>query len=135
SYVATDEVDQAFARIAEATMDGRVDFLLGAGMSYDSGIPTGMPLAEKLLRRFFPETGTDPPSDARIRELVREFPFEGLVEAVQASPGKKRGDLTKALEAILLGSTKLSQAHHDFLSVCTWAGAPLVSRVFTTNFD
>src|ERR1700682_2713567 len=99
-YANTDEIDQAFARIAQAVMQKRVEFLFGAGMSVDSKVPAGALLAQKLLRLFFPETGASPPSDDRIKELAQEVPFEALVAAVQTSR-KNRADLTQDLIQIL----------------------------------
>jgi hypothetical protein len=136
-YVDTDAIDQAFARIAQAVMERRVDFLFGAGMSVDSGVPAGGRLAQELLRLFFPATGVSPPSDSRLAELSREIPFEILVEAVEASRGRNRADLTQDLTKLLLDPDyEISQAHRDLLAVCNWFGSPpVVYRIFTTNFD
>jgi hypothetical protein len=136
-YVDADAIDQAFDRIAQAVMERRVDFLFGAGMSVDSGVPAGAQLAQKLLRLFFPATGLTPPSDERLSELAREIPFEILVEAVEASRGRNRVDLTKDLTKILLDPDyEISQAHRDLLGVCNFLGSPpVVYRIFTTNFD
>jgi hypothetical protein len=136
-YVDTDVVDQAFDRIAQAVTQKRVEFLFGAGMSIDSGVPAGPQLAQKLLRLFFPETGASPPSDNRLAEWAREIPFELLVEAVEASRGKNRADLTEDLTKLLIAPDyDISDAHRHLLAVCNWLGSPpVVNRIFTTNFD
>ena len=136
-YVDIDAIDQAFARIAQAVMQKRVEFLFGAGMSIESGVPAGPQLAQMLLRLFFPETGVNPPTDSRLAEWARETPFELLVEAVEASRGRNRADLTQDLTKLLLDpGYDISKAHRDLLAVCNWLGSPpVVTRIFTTNFD
>src|SRR5882672_8581880 len=134
--VGADPIDQALERIAKALNDDSATFLFGAGMSVDSGVPAGSKLLSKLLRLFFPTSGTNSPSDERLKELSREFPFEAIVEAIEKSRGTGRDDLTEDLKKLLLDSKhKPSQAHEDFLSVCFWGGRRRLDYVFTTNFD
>ena len=136
-FADTREIDRAIDRIMQAILERRIDFLFGAGMSVDSGVPAGAALADRLLQIFFPPTGTDPPTPERREELTTRFQFEALVQAVEEARGTHREDLTRDLKRILTEPDyKPCQAHYDFLSVCLWEGAPpMLGRVFTTNFD
>src|ERR1035441_9838074 len=89
-FVLPEPIDRAFARIAQAVSERRVDFLFGAGMSAESDVPAGGQLASKLLRHFFPASGTNPPSDDKLSELTQYVPFEALVEAVQQRSEERR---------------------------------------------
>lgn len=130
------ELDVAFVRIADALLDERADFLLGAGMSKDSGVPIGSELAAQLLRRFFPASGHNPPSEAELKSLSTSLPFEAIVQAIEAGAGKRRDDLTAYLRSILVQTSfDLSEAHHDLLAISAWDGRPKLTRLFTTNFD
>lgn len=134
--VGADPIDRALERIAKALNDDAASFLFGAGMSVPSGLPTGSQLIAKLLRRFFPMSGTNPPSEERLKELASEFPFETIVEALEKNLGAGRDDLTDELRMLLLDEKyEKSQAHEDFLSVCFWGGRLRLDAVFTTNFD
>ncbi len=129
-------LDQAFERIAEAIRSRDAQFLFGAGMSADSGVPTGKGLLQMLLKKFFPVSGDDPPSDEERNRLAGLFPFEAVVEAVQGIPGRKREDLTKCLKQIFVEKAhEPTTAHHDFLSAWHWGGQASSPVVFTTNFD
>jgi hypothetical protein len=130
------ELDVAFERIAEAILQERADFLLGAGMSKESGVPVGCELAVQLLRRFFPSTGSDAPTDEQLKSLSVSLPFEAIVKAIELGAGKGRDDLTLYLRGILVDSAfNPSQAHHDLVAISAWDGSPKLSRLFTTNFD
>lgn len=128
--------DQAFERIAQALLIKRADFLFGAGMSAASKLPIGHQLAVQLLRKFFPASAPDPVPMEDLERLASAFPFEALAQAIEASRGKKRDDLTADLKEILLDPTyNVSAAHHDFLAISCWDGNPSLNRIFTTNFD
>jgi len=49
-----DKLDRALEGIARSLRNRSAQFLFGAGMSCESGIPAGSTLAEKLLEQFFP---------------------------------------------------------------------------------
>ena len=51
-----DDIEQAFARIAEALLNNDADFLFGAGMSRSSKVPIGPELAIRLLGLLFPNS-------------------------------------------------------------------------------
>lgn len=135
------KVNQAIERIAKALIDRRASFLFGAGMSRDSGIPTGNKLVKEILNRFFPMKNLDPDlSEKQIEEelikLIQKYPFEAIVETDEKKPGKKRNDLTKFLKEFLLDADyKKSMAHDYFVSVMNWGGLKRIDQIFTTNFD
>ncbi len=130
------KLDQAFERIMKALISNDAEFLFGAGMSASSLVPTGMELLNILLENYFPSSGENRPSSERIKWLTYEFPFEAIVQAFEKKPGKKREDLTQFLTDVFLNSGyESSEAHHDFLSICTWGGSLKLDRIFTTNFD
>jgi hypothetical protein len=129
------EFGQAFNHIAQALVDGRAQFLFGAGMSRESGLPVGSDLAKALLEQFFPKSGGSvAPSEERLEDLAFEFPFEAIVHAVEQKPGCKRSDLTKALKKLLVDPNPSPNAGHDaFLSLL--GARPRVKAIFTTNYD
>jgi hypothetical protein len=131
-----DVIDRAFERIVKALNSRDARFLIGAGMSATSNVPTGSGLLEQLLRIYFPESGARAPSGERLASLALEFPFEVVMEAIQNNLGVSRQDMTEHLKSILLDPKYVpSQAHHDFLSICFWGGSSRVDQVFTTNYD
>src|ERR1051326_8292248 len=131
-----DTLDRAFERIIKALNNDSAAFLFGAGMSVSSGVPTGVQVLSSLLKLYFPDTGSDPPTSERLSLLANEFPFEVAVEAIQNNLGRTRDDLTDELKKLLLNPTlKPSQAHKDFLAVCYWGGQQRLDQIFTTNFD
>lgn len=135
SFVDSQKLDQAVERIAQALLDGRAHFLLGAGMSKDSGIPLGYDLATKLLAQYFPAAG-NPPSQKQLAELAKEYPLETIATAVEAMPGMGRADLTTKLQQILFQNAKGFQEQHTQLaSLCFWDGYQRVTQLFTTNLD
>jgi hypothetical protein len=129
------EFGQAFNHIAQALVDGRAQFLFGAGMSRESGLPIGSGLAEALLQQFFPKSGGGvAPSDQRLQNLAAEFPLEAIVHAVEQKPGCKREDLTKALKQLLVDpNPKPNAGHEAFLGLL--GARPRVKAIFTTNYD
>ena len=129
-------LNQAFNRIVSAIRSKSADFLFGAGMSLESGVPFGLPLKLKLLETFFPSQGINPPAADRRNELAGLFPFEALAEAIGNMPGRKREDMTELLKEIFLSPDyNPTQVHRDFLSICMWSGQPRFQRIFTTNYD
>lgn len=131
-----DTLDQAFMRIAKATITNKAQFLFGAGMSKSSGLPIGKDLLIELLKDYFPSPGINPPSLDRLKDLASEFPLEAIVEAIEKKPGLQRDDLTNSLKDLLLDPTKEpSKAHRDFMSICYYGGSPKLLTVFTTNYD
>jgi hypothetical protein len=136
SYTDVDAVDQAFEAIVKALVTADAQFLFGAGMSKESKVPTGYDLAVELLRKFFPKTGTKPPSQERLENLAWEFPLEAIAGAVVKNLGRTRDELTEALKEIFIEPDyPLSDAHRDFITICYWTGHPIPNQVFTTNFD
>jgi len=131
-----DKLDRALEGIARSLRNRSAQFLFGAGMSCESGIPAGSTLAEKLLEQFFPRSGTNPPAKSRLSELASSFPFEALVEAVQNSLLTGRKELTEILAGLLLDTKfRPAQAHRDFASILYEGGEPKLHSIFTTNFD
>jgi hypothetical protein len=51
-----DVIDRALQHIAESLNQGEAEFLFGAGMSIDSGIPAGRQLSLDQLNHFFPSS-------------------------------------------------------------------------------
>src|SRR5438552_983400 len=101
-----DEIDRAMEHIAQALHAGEADFLFGAGMSADSGVPMGRQLSRKLLDKFFPPASANRPSDEELDALIDQFPFEALVQGVEFGlTGRPR--LTSVLKELLL-----SAEHH-----------------------
>jgi len=130
------ELDVAFERIAQALLQDRADFLLGAGMSKESGVPIGSELAALLLRKFFPSSSHNSPSDDELKDLSTRLPFEAIVQAIVEGAGNGRSDLTAYLRSILVETNyELSDAHHNLLAIALWDGLPRLFRLFTTNFD
>jgi len=129
------ELGQAFNSIAQALVDGRAQFLFGAGMSRESGLPIGSDLAIALLQQFFPKSGGGvAPSGERLKELATEFPFEAVVHAVEQKPGCKRDDLRTALKKLLVDpNSKPNGAHDAFRGLL--GARPRVKAIFTTNYD
>ena len=135
AFASAVELDQAIDRIAKATFDFRVEFLFGAGMSIDCGVPSGGELSMDMVRGFFPSP-TDRPDDSVVSKLVQQYPLEAVAEALQRRPGAGRSDLTELVRTILLrDGMKPGETHDIFLSICFWDMLPRVKRVFTTNFD
>lgn len=131
------DVDQQVAEIAGALIEGGTDFLFGAGMSIEAGLPSGRVVAAELLRRLFPDTAAV--SDEQLLELAHTAPLEGIAEAVQHElAGSPRLALRDALQTILRIENAIaadSDAHTNFGALVRLGGPTWVRRVFTTNFD
>src|SRR2546430_442482 len=128
------ELDQALERIVTALRTRDAQFLFGAGMSQSSGVPSCNEIAKEFLRDYF--LADSELSDDRLSELVREYPFEAVLEAVNVMPGPQT-DLKNKLSSLLLNPEfRPTKAHSDFLSIC-WGekGSSRVPIIFTTNFD
>jgi hypothetical protein len=68
--------------------------------------------------------------------LLNQYPFEALVQGVQAGLTNSRERLTQALKDVFREDLKEpSTAHQIFHRLSMWDGSRLVHRVFTTNFD
>jgi hypothetical protein len=79
-----------FQRLARNIQDGNCVLFLGAGVSLDSGAPSGREMAEELSRRFFPSESVSTDFGA-VREAVnanfsRKTLNEFLIEALKTSP-------------------------------------------------
>jgi len=133
SWADTTSLDQAFARIAQALLEYRAEFLFGSGMSQGSGLPTGPQLARTFIKKYFPAP-TDPLSEDEITTLSTLYPFEAIASAI-GEIGTGRRDLTELLKSELLKSANLTAAHELLSTLCLWEGRPHVKRIFTTNFD
>lgn len=131
------EINRALERIVRAISraEERVDFLVGAGMSIPSGLPSGATLSRLLLRELFPDSAREKVSDAKIEELQNCAPLEAIADAVQLASGRTRDDLTKLLKSLYLTNAAPDQAHRDLVTLSMWEGVPRLERIFTTNFD
>ena len=127
--------DTALRRIGRALVEKKAQFLFGAGMSRDSGLPLGPDLTKTLLREFFANLeDEDTAPDETLDRLTREFPAEAIAHAVEKKPGCKREDLTAALKALLVEpQPQPHEAHRDFLSLL--GVPPRIKSIFTTNYD
>ncbi len=134
------ELKQAINCIATAlySPDQEIDFLFGAGMSFTAKLPDGARLATLLLRKFFPDIDDHAPSSDELATLADRYPFEAVIQAVEASPalGGTREALSRFLMAIYRDpNIELQDEHHGFSAVCNLGGTTRIRRVFTTNFD
>lgn len=138
-YISEDSrltLDGYLGEIAEHLLSGDSEFLFGAGMSIDSGAPTGSQLSDHLIRKFFTVLAEDMPDDEEIAALTRDFPLEAVAEAVEGKLSNGRDDLTRILRELYLDeSLTPSEAYEEFAAISSWGGEPRISKVFTTNFD
>lgn len=80
---------------------------------------------------------TNRPTGERIDELVNEYPFEAIIQAVQgARQPHNRKKLTEALQRILWDPRfETTEEHHALAAISFWGARPTLTRLFTTNFD
>jgi hypothetical protein len=130
------KIDHAFDEIATALLSGQAQFLFGAGMSLDSGLPLMRQLTVSLLEEFFAEPVRNGElTKKRLAELATEFPAEAIVHAVEHKSGSRdRTGLTSSLKAIFLDpKIKPNEGHKAFSSLL--GTSPRLRSIFTTNYD
>jgi len=129
-------IDHTFDEIARALLTRRAQFLFGAGMSFDSGLPLMRQLTVALLREFFAEPLRKKTlTPQRLEELATEFPSEAIVHAFERKSGiGDRSELTRILRTIFVDSQpKPNAGHRAFSSLL--GTSPRLKSIFTTNYD
>lgn len=101
------------------TADAPCIFFLGAGASFNSGVPTVKPLLEEFMSHL-----PLAPEDCE-KYFSKQFPFESFINSI-----KKLVDIDRMLS--VFDATNPNLNHH--LIACL-AKQGLVKKVFTTNFD
>lgn len=131
------DLDSHLYQIASHITQRRAQFLFGAGMSFDSNMPTSQQILFELVDSFFPPGSQQIPSQERKRELISEYPFEAALSAyIKLIHNGSKSELTQFLEGKLLDNTKdPHEGHSDFVSICYFAGKPVLDKIYTTNFD
>lgn len=129
-------VERSVREIATSVLSSGTDFLVGAGMSIEAGLPSGPSVAAKLLRRMFPDTGRF--DDTEIERLSKLASLEATAEALMRTlPEGKRSLLQFVNEMLHPGgrAPTPSPAHAGFARLMRWGGQIRIQRAFTTNFD
>ena len=129
-------VEGSVREIATSVLGCGTDFLFGAGMSIEAGLPSGPAVAAKLLRRMFPDTGRF--DDAEIERLSQVTSLEAVAEAVMRTLPEGKRSLLQAVTDMLHPGGRAptpSAAHASFARLIRWGGQVRIHRAFTTNFD
>jgi NAD-dependent SIR2 family protein deacetylase len=133
---ASNMYQEAYSTIAECLAKSDVGFLIGAGVSRDSGIEIGCKLAKRMLRRAVlggKEVDNEHPI---LDNLASSYPFEAIAEYLVQKISdheiagwlcdKKQGGFDKA---------KPKEVHKYLHELWALLGRKFPAMVFTTNFD
>lgn len=134
--VAIEDISQRIAELARTLIEGRADFLFGAGMSAEADVPAGRAAALGLLRALFTDHVSVP--DDELEKLLGLAPLEAIAEAVEYELANSRPSLAERISRILQldgPQPPLSEAHADFAAVARLGGPIWIRRIFTTNWD
>lgn len=101
------------------TADAPCIFFLGAGASFNSGVPTVKPLLEEFMARLPLST------EDREKYFSKQFPFESFINSI-----KKLIDIDGLLSVF---DATHPNWNHQLIACLAKQG--LVKKVFTTNFD
>ncbi len=129
------ELDRNISLVASSVVRGAADFLAGAGMSRDAGLPTGAGLAATLLRTAYPQLTNM--GDDEMRQLASTHPFESVVGAIESVLPRTRTSLESELTRIFEpgGVARQPGPSHQQFARLAGTGRGRIRRVFTTNFD
>jgi hypothetical protein len=122
--------------IIDAFSQNRIQFLFGAGMSFEknNGIPLGKDLSKIILKKFFPSSEKNKPSEETIEDIINKYPFEIIAEALSIKLANKRKGLSELLIDSIVNVRNLPpKAYQKFASIRDTFNWPKV--IYTTNFD
>lgn len=127
------------ADIARELLNGRVGFLVGAGMSIPSGGMSGYNLIyDLILKSLLSELHDQVPSDVakQLKEIAGKFPLEAVAEGVVPHLPFKQRALEEYLRNNVFGGKEPEphDGHAAFASLLTRLRAR-TRTVFTTNWD
>lgn len=121
-----------FKNIAKSLNDKRVMFVIGAGMSIESEVPTFLYVVKELLRRQFVQQNL---SKEKIENLSTKFNPEAIIAWYIACKPQNRSEeeLREELTTILSDEYYKKNEGHDVLRYFFANG--LLNKIYTTNFE
>jgi len=127
---ARDTAEARLQRLAVLLHERRVQFLIGAGMSFSSGFPLGRKLSEIMLSDLIHGGSLSSTSPVASR-LVDMFPLDAVAEAYLRQFDE--ASLTRLIKKIYGSSS--AGLHDGHRKLRYFADHGFVDRIYTTNFD
>lgn len=126
--------------MAMQSAPGRFALLVGSGISYSSGIPTGWAVVSDLAARVAIAEGESDPPDDPVAWYVERYggmpDYSGLLETIAPTPAQRRDLLSSYFEPTdeeRESGLKAPTAAH--LSIARLVARGTVRLIITTNFD
>lgn len=127
---------EAYTTIAECLRRSDIGFLIGAGMSLDSGIEIGCELAKRMLRRASLGAPAVDKEHPTLDILASSYPFEAIAEYLVEKLSDH--DIAQWLCEDKQGgfdNAEPNNAHKYLHELWALIGRKFPSIIFTTNFD